>query len=57
MRMSDKQWNVGNQKEIFSADLHHFVEPEGKGTHMEIASELGISMEEVKMLKKKLSRS
>ncbi|MFC4022675.1 hypothetical protein ACFOUV_02435 [Oceanobacillus longus] len=57
MRMNDKQTNVNDQKDIFSTDLHHFVEMEGRGTHLEIASELGISIGEVKMLKKKLNRS
>ncbi|WP_176330223.1 hypothetical protein [Oceanobacillus rekensis] len=57
MRMNDKQMNANDQKDILSADLHHFVQLEGQGTHMEIASELGISIGEVKMLKKKLNRS
>ncbi|WP_157087684.1 hypothetical protein [Oceanobacillus damuensis] len=57
MRMSDKQWNAGNQKDIFSADPHHYPDIEENGTLMEITSELGISIGEVKMLKKKLSRS
>jgi len=57
MRMDRKQSSVGLQKDIFSVDLHHFTELEGEGNHLEIASELGISIGEVKLLKKKLSRS
>ncbi|WP_010651012.1 hypothetical protein [Oceanobacillus massiliensis] len=57
MRMNDKQWNAATQKDIFTADLHQFIELEGQGNYLEIASELGISIGEVKLLKKKLSRS
>ncbi|MBP2077477.1 hypothetical protein [Oceanobacillus polygoni] len=57
MRMNEKQWNIGNQKDILSADLHRFTELEGRGTNLEIASELGISIEDVKLLKKKLNRA
>ncbi|WP_337019386.1 hypothetical protein [Oceanobacillus massiliensis] len=57
MRMNDKQWNAATQKDIFTADLHQFMELEGQGNYLEIASELGISIGEVKLLKKKLSRS
>ncbi len=55
--MNEKQWNIGNQKDILSADLHRFTELEGRGTNLEIASELGISIEDVKLLKKKLNRA
>ncbi|MBR3118377.1 hypothetical protein [Oceanobacillus profundus] len=57
MRMNEKQWNIGNQKDILSPDLHRFTELEGRGTNLEIASELGIAIEDVKLLKKKLNRA
>ncbi|WP_197046724.1 hypothetical protein [Oceanobacillus salinisoli] len=57
MRLQDKQWNAGNNKDIFGVDLHQFIDLDGHANHMEIAEELGISIEEVKMLKKKLNRS
>ncbi|WP_179151894.1 hypothetical protein [Oceanobacillus senegalensis] len=57
MRMQDKQWNVGNSKDVFGVDLHHFMNLDGHANYMEIAEEFGISIGEVKMLKKKLNRS
>ncbi|MEC5422152.1 hypothetical protein QGM71_01420 [Virgibacillus sp. C22-A2] len=57
MRTHDKQWNSGTNKEIFGVNIHRFMEIEGNSNHMEIAQELGISLGEVKMLKKKVNRT
>jgi hypothetical protein len=57
LRTNDKQWNAGNNKEIFGVNLHRFVEIEADSSHMEIAQELGITLGEVKTLKKKITRS
>lgn len=57
MRQQDKQWYAGNSKDIFGVDLHRFVDLDGHANHLEIAEELGISIGEVRMLKKKLNRS
>ncbi|MFD1850179.1 hypothetical protein [Oceanobacillus bengalensis] len=57
MRVNDKQWNVGNNKDVFGVNLHRFMELDGSANHMEIAEEFGISIGEVKMLKKKLNRA
>lgn len=57
MRMSDKHWNSGQNKDIFGVDLHRFSELEGHANYLEIAEELGVSIGEVKILKKKIHRS
>ncbi|MCG3420708.1 hypothetical protein ACTWPF_08580 [Oceanobacillus sp. M65] len=57
MRYGEKQWTSANNKELFGVNLHRFVEMEGHANHMEIAHEFGISLGEVKMLKKKLNRA
>lgn len=57
MRLQDKHWNATTNKEIFGTDLHRFMEVEDHYNHMEIAVELGVSLGEVKMLKKKMTRA
>lgn len=57
MRQQDKQWNAGNSKDIFGVDLHRFVDLDGHASYLEIAEEFGISIGEVKKLKKKMERS
>ncbi|WP_170150256.1 hypothetical protein [Oceanobacillus halophilus] len=57
MRMQDKQWNAGNDKDIFGVDIHQFMNMDGHANYMEIAEELGISIGEVKKLKKRINRS
>ncbi|GAB3050423.1 hypothetical protein [Virgibacillus ainsalahensis] len=57
MRSNDKQWNVSMSKEVTGVDLHHFMELQGHANHMEIAEEFGITLGEVKMLKKKINRA
>ncbi|WP_165767867.1 hypothetical protein [Virgibacillus indicus] len=57
MRFSEKQWNSATKKDIYGVNFHNFLEMEGDSNHMEIAEELGISVGEVKMLKKKINRA
>ncbi|MFD2630947.1 hypothetical protein [Oceanobacillus kapialis] len=57
MRANDKQWVTNHNKELFGVNLHHFMEMEGHANHMELAQEFGISLGEVKKLKKKLNRA
>ncbi|WP_165769126.1 hypothetical protein [Virgibacillus profundi] len=57
MRFNEKQWNSANNKDILGVNIHHFMEMEGHSNHMEIAQEFGISIGEVKMLKKKINRA
>ncbi|WP_176555822.1 hypothetical protein [Virgibacillus ndiopensis] len=57
MRLHEKHWNSTINNGIQGVDLHRFMELEGHANHMEIAQELGISLGEVKMLKKKINRA
>ncbi|MEN2765886.1 hypothetical protein [Ornithinibacillus xuwenensis] len=57
MRFNEKHWSSHNSRDIFGVNLHRFVEMEGSSNHMEIAQELGISLGEVKALKKKINRT
>ncbi|MEN2467680.1 hypothetical protein [Ornithinibacillus sp. FSL M8-0202] len=57
MRMNEKHWSSHNNRDIFGVNLHKFIEMEQSSGHMEIAQELGISLGEVKALKKKINRS
>ncbi|WP_171046244.1 hypothetical protein [Lentibacillus cibarius] len=57
MRVHEKQWNASVNKGIYGADFHRFMELEDQSPHMEIAEELGITLGEVKQLKKKVNRT
>ncbi|WP_176447487.1 hypothetical protein [Lentibacillus sp. CBA3610] len=57
MRIHEKQWHSSTDKEIFGVDFHRFTEMEDRFNHMEIAEELGVSLGEVKRLKKKITRT
>ena len=57
MRYNEKHWYSSMNKDISGINLHRFMEIEGDANHMEIAEELGISIGEVKMLKKKINRA
>ncbi|MDH5160245.1 hypothetical protein [Heyndrickxia oleronia] len=58
MRSNEKSQlvtNGGNQ--IFGTNLHSFIERENQATSLELASEFGLSLGDVKLLKKKLGRN
>ncbi|SET77786.1 hypothetical protein SAMN05216389_12711 [Oceanobacillus limi] len=57
MRVNEKQWSSSNNKDVFGVNFHRFIELEESSNHMEIAQELGISLGEVKSLKKKINRT
>ncbi|UJL44936.1 hypothetical protein KFZ58_10915 [Virgibacillus sp. NKC19-16] len=57
MRLHEKQWNINSNKDMLGVNFHRFMELEGHANHMEIAEELGVSLGEVKMLKKKVNRA
>ncbi|WP_194165486.1 hypothetical protein [Oceanobacillus sp. CFH 90083] len=57
MHRETKQRNANNYSELLMVDFHHFLQMEKTLTYLEIATELGISMQEVKQLKKKSNRS
>ncbi|WP_096440398.1 hypothetical protein [Alteribacter populi] len=58
MRHGHGQQNKINQANNYmGVDLHRFSEQEGERTNIELASEFGLSLHDVKMLKKKLDRN
>ncbi|WP_373892904.1 hypothetical protein ACUL41_08455 [Virgibacillus natechei] len=57
MRLHEKHWNLNSSMGMLNVNFHRFMELEGHASHMEIAEELGVSLGEVKMLKKKLNRA
>ncbi|WP_335869247.1 RNA polymerase subunit sigma-70 [Bacillus sp. 2205SS5-2] len=57
MRSSDKQTiNQAGSGQVFGVDFHHFLAKESAATSVELASEFGLSLREVRALKKKLER-
>ncbi|KUP05827.1 RNA polymerase subunit sigma-70 [Bacillus coahuilensis m2-6] len=55
MRASEKQsMNSLQDRDVFGLDFHHFLEKEKSSNSVELASEFGLSLREVRMLKKKL---
>ncbi|MFX3624525.1 MAG: hypothetical protein ACE3JP_10870 [Ectobacillus sp.] len=58
MRMSDKANSVTNSaNQLFNVNFHDFVSKDQSTTSMELASEFGVSLKDVKKLKKHLGRS
>ncbi|WP_165786660.1 hypothetical protein [Heyndrickxia camelliae] len=58
MRINDKNQMINaGSSQIFHTDFHHFIERENQTHSMELASEFGLSLGEIKLLKKKMERS
>ncbi len=57
MHLHDKNLVVMLDKEIFHLNFRDFMELEGKDHMVEITDELGIAREEIKLMKKKMSRT
>ena len=58
MRSSDKGRNVQSMDgRLFGMDFHDFFQKEQDNTVFELASEFGLSIGDVKKLKKQLERS
>lgn len=57
MRVNEKQWHSTINNDTNGVNLHRFMEMEGQANPMEIAQEFGISLGEVKKLKKKITRT
>lgn len=58
MRFSEKG-NLIHQgpQEIFGVDFHEFIEKEAHANTFELASEFGLTLRDVRKLKKQLERS
>ncbi|OIJ16597.1 RNA polymerase subunit sigma-70 [Anaerobacillus alkalidiazotrophicus] len=58
MRAGSKQESVGNgHHQLIGVDFHDFIQKEQQFTNYELAEEYGISLRNVKELKRKLSRN
>jgi hypothetical protein len=57
MRNSEKGELMHSRKDVFGVDFHDFMVKEQNETSYELASEFGISLQQVKSLKKHLNRS
>ncbi|MBO0960756.1 hypothetical protein J1P26_13710 [Neobacillus sp. MM2021_6] len=58
MRSSDKGMNVQSMDgRLFGVDFHDFIQKEQHASSIELASEFGITMGDVRKLKKHLGRS
>lgn len=56
MKLADKYLTTFTTNPLYHIDLHRFMELVVQSTHIEIAEELGISLREVNMLKRKIVR-
>lgn len=58
MRFSDKGMSIQQgENQLFGVDFHDFLQKEQSSNMIELASEFGISMRDVRKLKKHLERS
>ncbi|MDQ1144912.1 hypothetical protein QE429_001739 [Bacillus sp. SORGH_AS 510] len=58
MRFSEKGMNIQSMEgRIFGVDFHDFIEKEQHATSFELASEFGLSIGDVRKLKKHLERN
>lgn len=58
MRSSEKGTNIqGADSRLFGVDFHNFIEKEQHTNTFELASEFGLTIRDVKNLKKHLGRS
>jgi hypothetical protein len=52
-----QQMHQNRLQPLFNMDYHNFVERENQQTSLELASEFGLSLRDVKVLKNKLNRN
>ncbi|MDN3018656.1 hypothetical protein PH210_20940 [Paenibacillus sp. BSR1-1] len=58
MRSSDKGMNIQSMNgRLFGVDFHDFIEKEQHASSIELASEFGLTMSDIRKLKKLLGRS
>lgn len=58
MRYSDKGMTVQQgENKLFGVDFHDFLQKEQSSNMVELASEFGLTMRDVRKLKKQLERS
>ncbi len=52
-----QQMHHNRLQPLFNMDYHSFVERENQHTNLELASEFGLSLRDVKLLKDKMNRN
>lgn len=58
MRINNKGLTVqAGENKLFGVDFRDFIQKEGSGPIVELASEFGVSQTEVRKIKKQLERS
>jgi hypothetical protein len=58
MRASNKGlMSSDGANQLFGVDFHHFMEREKDAYNAELASEFGLTLKDVRLLKKKMERS
>jgi hypothetical protein len=57
MRNSEKGELSHSRRDVFGVNSHDFIKNEQNDTSVELASEFGVSLQEVRNLKKHLNRS
>lgn len=58
MRYSDKGMSIQQgENQLFGIDFHDFLQKEQSSNMIELASEFGLTMRDVRKLKKQLERS
>ncbi|WP_191126214.1 hypothetical protein [Cerasibacillus terrae] len=57
MHVPYKKKEIHQSKDLYGIDFHRFLELQSILNHMEIAQELGITLGEVHLLKKKIERT
>ncbi len=58
MRFSDKGMAIQQgENQLFGIDFHDFLQKEQNSSMVELASEFGLTMKDVRKLKKQLERS
>ncbi|WP_374722400.1 hypothetical protein [Peribacillus tepidiphilus] len=58
MRFSDKgNLSHNGENQLFGVDFHDFIQKEQSSNMIELASEFGLNLRDVKKLKKKLERA
>lgn len=56
MKFSEKNNHAYGSRDVFGVSFHDFIEKEKDSTYVELASEFGITVRDVKALKKHLNR-
>jgi hypothetical protein len=57
MRFSEKGMASFGENQLFGVDFHDFIQKEQSSHVVELASEFGLSLRDVRKLKKQLERS